>query len=94
MAQLWCMHSDVLNGFYSSDIIVAADDMDEALWRAQAYARSWVHQRIQEHGGFGDAWEHDPDFQENLEKLLNELSVEIDMKLAPVAAGAIIFHKI
>jgi len=47
---LWYMDSDVLMGFYCSDVIVAATDRDDAIQQALHAYDLWVKEGLDEYG--------------------------------------------
>lgn len=47
---LWHMHSDVLKGFYQSDVFVVAEDLESAVAAAMQGYDAWLEHRLLDMG--------------------------------------------
>lgn len=69
---LWYMNSDVLQGFYCSDVIVAATGRDDAIQNALSAYDLWVKESLDDYGFhrlIRDCYPTDEDFvQQSKEK--------------------------
>lgn len=82
--KLWHMHSDVLQGFYASEVYVAATSRSFALIKGmEAYDRhiSEYIESIGIHPLISDNWPEDELFKEQALAKRNEFSIELSQKL-------------
>ena len=91
--KLWHMHSDVLDGFYSSEVYVAATSRSFALIKGmEAYDR-YIEEYLDCFGIHPLIWDNfpeDPLFKEQSLAKRNEFSIELNQKLKPLDQPAII----
>lgn len=95
MAYLWHMHSDVLEGFYASEVYIAADDQPQAIEVGLQIYKTWLDKEIADYG-YDPLTHNDPDDEdyknEALEKRL-QFQQELRTKLVRQPANGIIFRK-
>lgn len=104
---LWTYYSEVLYGFYASEVTVAALDREEAVKLSVAGALAFVDERIRDlwsfsfripspdqSDGFESHYLEDDaeDYAEMRTRLIMALQVEAEEKIQPVASGALIIH--
>jgi hypothetical protein len=94
---LYHAHSDVLGGFYQSDVFVSAESHESAVWKAvtafERYAKGQMDNwTLSDHTG---EWidPDDPGHEAQLRAFCDVFKNEMEQRLAPVAGSAAIMVK-
>ncbi|HEY7821314.1 MAG TPA: hypothetical protein VIG24_00690 [Acidimicrobiia bacterium] len=94
-ASLWVMTSRVLNGFYSSEVVVVAPDKAQAVQAAAAAVDRWIDRQL------SDGWVYlpgcgidsdEPGFAEERQDFLRRFRDEAERELTIVADGGEVFY--
>ena len=90
---LWHFHSEVLKGFYASEVYVSADDYNSALLKVLLFYDQYVAAMIQEFGTtfLTDSIEGDPEFTAESTSKRMEFRQEAITKLKPIPGDAVFF---
>jgi hypothetical protein len=92
---LYHLHSDVLGGFYQSEILVEASSREEAVERVVNGYRGWVQRTASEYYGVVPGFFHcqgDSEFDGELERNIDALRREAAEKLERVEGGVLVLH--
>lgn len=93
MSFLWHMHSNILDGFYRSDVYVAATHKHGAIRAAMTAFEAWEDKQVYEcyfHPLIFDLDPEDPGWDERVLELRNNFRKELENKLEKVPGNALI----
>lgn len=91
--KLWHMHSDLLGGFYASDVYAAGESLTDAVHVALLAYDRWLGERLEETIAhpLGDYCEKgDEGFAEHCKTCRDLFKAELKEKLKPVSGRALI----
>jgi hypothetical protein len=96
MSKLWHMHSEVLRGFYASEIYLVAETREVAIDLAIHAFKTWVESEEADYSynPLIEAWPGEFEYPEQLRNLYDDFRTEAKAKLAVVSENAVIFRRV
>jgi hypothetical protein len=94
---LYHAHSAVLRGFYQSDVFVAADNDESAVWKAVTAFKRYAKGQMDNYtlSDHTSEWidQDEPGHEAQLQALCDAFEAEMRARLAPVGGNAAIMVK-
>ena len=92
---LWHMHSNVLQGFYASEVYVIASTKEEAIQRALVAYDAWLKEQVDDYcfDPLTSAFPGEPDYPADAAAVRAKFAAELHVSLEACPENAIIFRK-